>query len=340
MKRRTRWILRVSVGIPVLLIGGLLLGLHLSSPSPELSLSAIDVKELPDIWIEEPSQPDRKDAQELSASIEETASRPTIENLELPISGTLVMMGDERPFGEETFQIAIEEDDVVLGSNGRFWFKALVATIEVAFDQTLVLDSDLRPRMFSSVFDAPLGFGRSMHTEFEDTHALVQSGDDVSEYPVRLDQAFVLGTFSTYAIIPFLYELRQPEGVVSLDVLVFGGRSNQDEEGTDDGLPEMRVEKIEDGSIRFDGQALAVSRYILSGDMGAMMLYARGVELLGLYADGDEDWDGWVSQALTITSDMPPSLKAAWRKAHISLLDEAELMNARNLGKLISNLKG
>lgn len=57
-------------------------------------------------------------------------------------------------------------------------------------------------------------------------------------------------------------------------------------------------------------------------------------------ADGDEDWDGWVSQALTITSDMPPSLKAAWRKAHISLLDEAELMNARNLGKLISNLKG
>ena len=57
-------------------------------------------------------------------------------------------------------------------------------------------------------------------------------------------------------------------------------------------------------------------------------------------ADGDEDWDGWVSRAMTITSDMPPSIKAEWRKAHISMLDEAELMNARNLGKLISSLKG
>jgi len=57
----------------------------------------------------------------------------------------------------------------------------------------------------------------------------------------------------------------------------------------DDGLPEMRVEKIEDGAIRFADQVLIVSRYVLSGDMGAMTLYARGVELLGLFAGDDEE---------------------------------------------------
>ena len=57
-------------------------------------------------------------------------------------------------------------------------------------------------------------------------------------------------------------------------------------------------------------------------------------------SDGDEDWDGWVSRARALTDDMSPEDRKAWRKAHISMLDEAELMNARDLGKLISNLKG
>lgn len=289
MKRRTKWILGLSIGIPVLLIAGLLLVLRLSSPNPELALSTIEVKELPDVWVDESSQPDREDSPELAAPIEEIASRPRIENFGLPISGTLVMMGDDRPFGEETFQIVIEEDRVVLRSNGKFWFKALVATIEIAFDQVLLLDSDLRPRMLSSTFDAPLGFGRSMGAEFEDTRAIVRSGDDVTEYAVALDQAFVLGTFSTYAVVPLLYELRQSEGVVSFDVLVFGGPPNRDEEDENNGLPEMRVEKIEDGAIRFEDQVLIVSRFEVSGDMGTMMLYARGVELLGLYAGDDEE---------------------------------------------------
>ncbi|MCK4391823.1 hypothetical protein KAX17_02860, partial [Candidatus Bipolaricaulota bacterium] len=42
-------------------------------------------------------------------------------------------------------------------------------------------------------------------------------------------------------------------------------------------------------AIRFDDQVLTVSRYALSGDMGAMMLYARGVELLGLFTGNDEE---------------------------------------------------
>ena len=45
-----------------------------------------------------------------------------------------------------------------------------------------------------------------------------------------------------------------------------------------------------------DDQELTVSRYEISGDLGAMMLYARGVELLGLFA-GDEEESMFVYRA-------------------------------------------
>ncbi|MCK5246791.1 hypothetical protein KAR02_07820 [Candidatus Bipolaricaulota bacterium] len=289
MKRRTKWIIGLAVGIPIALIVGVVLVLLLTSPNPDAELASIEIKELPDAWLQEASEVPVDLELGTAGPAPEEEVRPSLDDLALPISGTLVMQGDERPFGEETFQIAIEEDRVVLRTNGKFWFKALIATITIPFDQILQLDSELHPLMLSSTFDAPLGFGRSIHAEFENERAVVRSGDDVSEYAVELDQAFVLGTFSTYAVVPLLYELRQSEGVVSFDVLVFGGPPNRDEEAVDDGLPEMRVEKIEDGTIRFDNQELTVSRYVISGDMGNMTLYARGVELLGLYAGGNEE---------------------------------------------------
>jgi len=289
LKRRTKWIIGLGIGIPLALIGGIALVLFLSSPNLDAELASIESRELPDAWLQEtPEDPAESDPGIDDAAPEEEAE-PSLDDLGLPISGTLVILGDGRPFGEETFQLAIEQDRVVLRSDGKFWFKTLVATITVPFDQVLLLDPELRPLMFSSVFDAPLGFGRSIHAEFEDARAVVRSGDDVNEYALALDQAFVLGTFSTYAIVPLLYELRQSEGAISFDVLVFGGPPNRDEEAVDTGLPEMRVEKIEDSAIRFDDQVLTVSRYVVSGDMGTMMLYARGVELLGLYAGDDKE---------------------------------------------------
>ncbi|MFC2105189.1 hypothetical protein ACFLS0_00275 [Candidatus Bipolaricaulota bacterium] len=289
MKRRTKWIIGLAVGIPIVLIGGVVLVLLLTSQNPDVELASIEMRELPETWLQDvPEDPEDLEPGTDGAAPEEEV-QPSLDDLGLPISGTLVMQGDERPFGEETFQLTIEEDRVVLRADGKFWFKALIATITMQFDQVLLLDSNLRPREYSSTFDAPLGFGRSMHAEFENEQVVVRSGDDVSQYAVASDHAFVMGTFSTYAIVPLLYELRQSEGVVSFEVLVFGGPPNRDEDATDDGLPEMRVEKIEDGTIRFDDQELDVSRYEISGDMGAMMLYARGVELLGLFAGDDEE---------------------------------------------------
>ena len=61
---------------------------------------------------------------------------------------------------------------------------------------------------------------------------------------------------------------------------------------------------------------------------------------VGVDADGDEDWDGWVANAINQVKAMSPNNKSTWRKLHLSMIDEAELMNARDLGKLISTLKG
>ena len=61
---------------------------------------------------------------------------------------------------------------------------------------------------------------------------------------------------------------------------------------------------------------------------------------VGVDADGDEDWDGWVANAINQVEDMSPNNRSTWRKLHLSMIDEAELMNARDLSKLITILKG
>jgi hypothetical protein len=61
---------------------------------------------------------------------------------------------------------------------------------------------------------------------------------------------------------------------------------------------------------------------------------------VGVDADGDEDWDGWVANAINQVNAMSPNNRSTWRKLHLSMIDEAELMNARDLSKLITILKG
>ena len=306
MKRKTKWVLGLSLGIPILLIVSLLLVLRLSSSNPEADLTAIEIKQFPGAW-EQEAETDIPDVNELSGEDQIDALRggenptpleepeeaiilpPTIETFDLPVSGTLVLMNGDKPFGEETFRLSQEGDEVMLRSNGKFWFKALIATITLKYDQILQMDSHLRPISLASTFEAPLGFGRETQAEFTDGRAIVRSGDNVDEYAVDLERAFLLGTFSTYAVVPLLYELREFEGEAELETLVFGGPPNSEEGTETDGLPETRISRIEDGVIQFDGREMVVSQYEISGSMGTMRLFARGIELLGLFAGESED---------------------------------------------------
>lgn len=303
MKRRTKRVLGLSIGIPIILVVAVLIVLRLSSANPELDLASIEIKDVPDVWVQAPSIPNEDtdgsvepdgelkpidaDAEDIEEPDEAASLSPAIDDFELPISGTLVLMDGDKPFGEESFELVLEDEEIMLRSNGKFWFKALIATITLKYDQILQMDSRLRPMSLASTFEAPLGFGRTIQAEFTDGTAIVRSGEDVEETSVDLERAYVLGTFSTYVVIPLLYELRQFEGEVGLETLVFGGPPNRDDDTATDGLPETRISRIEDTIIRFSDRELAVSQYQISGDMGTMILYARGIEMLGLFA-GDE----------------------------------------------------
>jgi hypothetical protein len=305
VRSKTKWVLGFSIGIPLVLVCSLVLMLRLSSLRPEMDLASIEVKELPGAWEQESTSTEvvgdsvgdmsglefpvsGMPATEVSE--EDTSLPPSITTFELPIAGTLVMMNGDEPFGEESFDVNLEGEQIMLRSNGKFWFKTLLATITLTYDQVLRLDSQLRPMSLASTFDGPLGFGRETQAEFTEGQAIIRSGNDVKEFPVDLERAFVLGTFSTYAVIPLLYELREFEDEVALETLFFGGPSSSEDEAEADGIPETTISRIEDIVIQFGGRQMTVTQYELSGNMGTMMLFAHDIELLGLLAgDGEEE---------------------------------------------------
>jgi len=286
VKRRTKWILGLSVGIPVLLIGVLLLVLQLSSPTPRTELSIVEPRALPETPVI--VAPDPSETAETSDEIAPEPT-PSLATLDLPIQGTLVMEGDGKPFGEERYELAYEEGLLVLRSDGRFWFKALIATINLVFDQTLHWDDAFQPLDYTASFDAPLGFGRNYQASFGDEAAQIQVGDDSSSFVVSRDRAFILGTFSTYAIVPLIDAVRSLEVQETYDTLMFGGPPGQSQEDAEGGLPQMGIRRIEDVVILSEDQEIAVARFEISSNMGSMFLYALGIEFLGLYAGEEGD---------------------------------------------------
>lgn len=55
--------------------------------------------------------------------------------------------------------------------------------------------------------------------------------------------------------------------------------------------------------------------------------------------EGMTDWDGWANTACEIVASLSPDERAAWRKLHEAMLEEAELMAPRNTTKLMKFFK-
>jgi hypothetical protein len=283
MKRRTRWILCLGVGIPLILIGAAVVILLLLDHDPDAVLSSIDVKELPSDWTPEAPAPSDD-----SETTEPAIAPPTIESIDLPVSGTLVITGDGEPFGEERYTFSLGEGAVVLNSMGEFWFKALIARITISFEQSLEMDRLLRPHRLTASFDGPFGFERELRADVGASSVTVISGGEIRRIDLQRDDIFVVNTFSTYALVPLLFELRQPSTRIDCEMLLLAGSPSAENDENAASLPEMHVERSTDGIIRYQGRNLIVSRYIISGDTGEMILYARGIELVGIYAGGEE----------------------------------------------------
>jgi len=76
---------------------------------------------------------------------------------ELPYvsSGRLSLFANGKSFGEETYDLRIAQEGTTLRSSGRFWFKVVLATVQVSFEQTLEADATLRPILYTAAFHAP-----------------------------------------------------------------------------------------------------------------------------------------------------------------------------------------
>ena len=277
--RRRKWLVPSLVGVPLIVVFLLLIGMRMLSPEPvEL---AIVTKELPASWLEPtPAAPEPTPGGQVSRI------EPRV------LEGVLSVHGNGRAFAEESYSLRISEDGATLTANGRFWFKVVLATVNIPFRQILESNESLAPTAYSAQFDAPLGMGRSVEGQIYEDAAEVDRGDGMERVAVTQADAFVLGTFSTYALLPVLFEQRAEEGVAEFEVLVFGGPpqgTGGEAEASDasDRLPSLRIERIEDAVLRSGTLDLSVEQYAVTGSFGGSRIYARDGDFLGMIAGED-----------------------------------------------------
>ena len=285
MSRRRRWVLGLVIGIPVGLIvvaGVALLVLRWTTPEPT-PLDAISPKEIPADWgplIDSSDAPDITSTFDAPDNSLQTSSAVSSVTLAFATDGSLVLLGGEKPFGEETYRIALDENGLTLTAIGRFYFKVLVATVNVTYEQTLQTDADLHPAAYSASFHAPFGQGESIDAQFVGNEAVVVTGDETTNMLLPEERLFVLGTFSSYALVPLVYSMWQTESRITAHVLVFGGPPTQDDSsGGEDSR--MIVERLSAGTLEIDGQFVTVDRYLVSSSLGDGVVLAKGLDFLG-----------------------------------------------------------
>ena len=286
MSRRRKVVISIIGGL-VVAVGGLIAAFFLSSPTPvDLSLEG-PTQEIPPDWLDEETRDE--DAEPSETAEVDPLPGPTV------TTGRLAMLGDGKPFGEESYELILSEDRATLRSSGRFWFKVVVATVQVTFEQVLEGGADLRPLSYTAEFHAPLGFDRSVRATIEGNRATIERSGGTEEIPIDPERTVALGMFSTYALLPKLVSLRSAGDSASFDVLAFGGPPNQGSDGGSSGdeLPVMTVERAGSAFLRADDLRLEADRYVVTSDLGENELYARDDEFLALRA-GDEESTLWV----------------------------------------------
>jgi len=284
MSRRWKIALGVVAGLVIVIAVGIVLTLRLSSPPVAEFRVSTERKDLPEAWLapeEGPSAEPPKALDEPPATTAQSDSRKLRESFST--TGTLSFVSDGRPFGEESYELRIENEETTLTSLGRFWFKALVATINITFEQRLTGDAALNPRTYNLSLDAPLGFDREVRVEIADGRAVATSGETRTETSVA--QPYVVGTFATYALLPIVFPSRQIDGSAAFDLLAFGGPPSQSSGG---GPARMLVERRSPVTIRAGDSILAAEALVIRSGFGDGTLLAKDEEFLAFLATGED----------------------------------------------------
>jgi len=210
-----------------------------------------------------------------------------------PSSGLLRMASDGKPFGQERYVIRIEGDAVHLTTTGEFFFKVVLVTVRISFEQELVIGRDGRPRSYRLATYAPLGQDIVVEAVFADGVVELLANEEVTSQPVSLDTTIIIGTFSSYALLPAILAAKGLPGG-SFDVLLFGGPPGT-AQGSEEGiLPQMSVSDRATAAITSGDLALDVEVYEIDGPFSSGALYAREGEILGMtFVSDDGTIDVW-----------------------------------------------
>ncbi len=297
------------MGIPLgilslVVVGGILAILLTSPPAPESE--PVAVRDIPDDWpapapedtLGEPIllEPDELESEEERIAVPDAEERVAVlEELEpdfMPLSpftssGTLAFSGRGRDLGRETYELTVGPEGVELRSEGYFSVRVVLANVRARFTQETIMDADLRANSYSLKVSSPLGMSFATSAHLDGQRAVIKSGDEQREAQVAPGPALFMGMFSSYALLPALVA-GHPDGAVEYPILMFGRSSSGETEPTET-LPLIRVEHRGQQRIATGARELNVDLYIVSGDMGTALLFARDREFLGLHmGEGEE----------------------------------------------------
>ena len=272
-RKRWTWIALGTLASLGLLLLAFVLVLHFTAPAPPGNAPEVAAKAIPSDWVEAPAvQP----APEESAT---PFARATWQS-----TGALALTADGRSFGEETYELSVSVDGAVLKSSGRFWFKILLATMDVPFQQRWEGGADLEPMLYTLHMDAPFGQGQDVAGALDGDRFAVRRNRVETSVSIAPERAIILGTFSTYALVPLLFAERQQEGAASFDVLLFGGPPGAAAAADGGGLPTIVVERAGTATARAGDLLIEFDAYKIRSPFGDSLLYAKGREFLALTA--------------------------------------------------------
>jgi hypothetical protein len=256
-----------------LLLLASLLTLHFMAPGPPGDAPEVTVRAIPSDWIEPLVAPTKSEESATSSA------RATWQS-----TGALALTADGRSFGEEAYELSVSVDGAVLKSSGRFGFKILLVTIDVAFEQRWEGGADLEPMLYTLRMDAPFGQGQDVAGALDGGRFTVRHNRAETSISIAPERTIILGTFSTYALVPLLFEERQQDGVASLDVLLFGGPPGAAAAADGGGLPTIVVERAPTATARVGDLLIEFDVYRIRSPFGDSVLYAKGREFLALVA--------------------------------------------------------
>ena len=290
-RHRRLWHIALFVGTPLLVIAIAVIVLVLvgSHTVSDKDLS-VEPKEIPSDWMVSGSTTQTASVVGTDADEIPLTEQPTLP-VERSMSGALIIIGNGKQFGEESYDLRISSGNGVhMTSRGTFSFKVILAKVTATFSQDISLDRDLRPAHYTLEMSGPLGIGnRRVEGAVVGNVACLTSGDKEDEIHVGTGNPLVLGTFSTYALIPVLFSLLESNGAAEFQVIpLMSGRGQEDDAGKADQPILLRVERAGDVLVTTGTSKVLVDKYILTSSIGNSTLLAKNDEFLALVSSSGE----------------------------------------------------